>query len=347
VNAAARMRELAWAHRAPLLALAASAALHAAVVAGTPGALERPEADEPAVYSATLLAAPSPAPAPAAAPVPAARRARPRPPAILGTDVLAALTPETPADAPLDYPQASLEAPPEMVAMAQPAVPAKEPGPPAFPAQALPSSIAIEYQLTSAVADGRATYRWEREGDDYRIRAEAQAEGFFTLFLEGQMVQESHGTVGPAGLRPRRFSEQRPDAVEEGLAFDWSAGTVTFSRKGETRTGPLTDNTVDWLSMIFQLAHVPPTQGTHELQVFTQRRMYRFRLEVLGAVQIETPLGLVRALHLRHEDPAKSEAVEVWLGIDQHYLPVKLRYPVARNRLVVDQVATRVELGGP
>jgi hypothetical protein len=32
--------------------------------------------------------------------------------------------------------------------------------------------------------------------------------------------------------------------------------------------------------------------------------------------------------------------------VDQHYLPVKLRYPVARNRLVVDQVATRVEVTG-
>jgi hypothetical protein len=35
--------------------------------------------------------------------------------------------------------------------------------------------------------------------------------------------------------------------------------------------------------------------------------------------------------------------VDVWLGVDQHYLPVKMRYPVARNRLVVEQVATRVE----
>jgi hypothetical protein len=67
---------------------------------------------------------------------------------------------------------------------------------------------------------------------------------------------------------------------------------------------------------------------------------------VLGIEEIEVPLGRVRALHLRHEDPAKSEAVDVWLGVDQHYLPVKLRYPVARNRLVVDQVATRVDVGG-
>jgi len=162
-------------------------------------------------------------------------------------------------------------------------------------------------------------------------------------------VQESRGVVTSAGLRPERFIEQRPNASAEGLRFDWDGRTVTFERerKEDTRTAALEDNTVDWLSMIFQLAHVPPQSGVQELQVFTQRKMYRFRLEVLGVEEIQIPLGRVRALHLRHEDPAKSaEAVDVWLGVDQHYLPVKLRYPVARNRLVVEQVATRVDLPG-
>jgi hypothetical protein len=262
---------------------------------------------------------------------------------VLGSDVLAALPTEPMSDAAPE--PVSLEAAPEMVALAQPAAPVKALEPPSFPAHALPPAIAIEYQLTSSFADGRATYRWEREGDNYRIRGEAEAEGFFTLFLEGRILQESRGTVGGEGLRPERFSERRPNAPEEGLTFDWPAGTVTFERKGESKTGPLVANTVDWLSMIFQLAHVPPTAGAQELQVFTQRKMYRFKLQVVGLEEIEIPLGRVRALHLRHDDPAKAEAVDVWLGVDQHYLPVKMRYPVARNRLVVDQVATRVDIG--
>jgi hypothetical protein len=32
----------------------------------------------------------------------------------------------------------------------------------------------------------------------------------------------------------------------------------------------------------------------------------------------------------------------VWLGIDQHYLPVKMRYPVAKMRLMVEQSAARI-----
>ncbi len=63
---------------------------------------------------------------------------------------------------------------------------------------------------------------------------------------------------------------------------------------------------------------------------------------MLGVEEIEIPLGHVRALHLRHVDPEDQQVVDVWLGIDQHYLPVKLRYPVARNRLMVDQSATEM-----
>ncbi|HEX6363588.1 MAG TPA: DUF3108 domain-containing protein, partial [Albitalea sp.] len=68
-----------------------------------------------------------------------------------------------------------------------------------------------------------------------------------------------------------------------------------------------------------------------------------FQLQILGVEEIEIPLGRVRALHLRHDDPADNrEAIDVWLGIEQHYLPVKLRFPVARNRLMVEQAATGV-----
>lgn len=337
-------RDLAARYRLPALALAASTAIHAAVMIGLPSRIAAMEDAEPAPFEATLLAATISPPPPAAPPRSAPRRPRPRPPATVPADTLAALPTATASDAgPEPAPEAGLADPPEMLALAQPATPVKALEPPAFPVEALPAKVSIEYQLTSAFADGRATYRWTREGDEYRITGEAEAEGFFTLFLEGRIVQESRGKVGPAGLRPDRFSEQRPNAREEGLTFDWDERTVTFERKGEQRTAPLADNTVDWLSMIFQLAHLPPASAAQELQVFTQRKMYRFSLQVVGIEEIDIPLGRVRALHLRHEDPSKSaEAVDVWLGIDQHYLPVKLRYPVARNRLVVEQVATRV-----
>ena len=342
--ASTRATELVSRYRMLGLAVLASAALHAAVMVGMPRRLDAiDEAVEPA-YSATLDVAPVVAPAPAPPPRPAPRPRRPnRPPIALPPDALAALPVETASDAaPGGGPPTQLAAAPEILALAQPAAPVKALAPETFPVTALPADVSIEYHLTSSFADGRATYHWAREGDSYTIRGEAEAEGFFTLFLEGRILQESRGAVTASGLRPERFTERRPSAAEEGLSFDWNGGKVTFERGDERRTGELAGNTVDWLSMIFQLAHVPPASQSYDMQVYTQRRMYRFSLKVLGVEEIDIPLGRVRALHLRHDDPDRKETVDVWLGVDQHYLPVKLRYPVARNRLVVDQVATRV-----
>ncbi len=367
--------ELLSRNRIAAVALLASAIAHAAVFVGLPPRIAIVDEPAQAAYSASLDAmgatlatagaGAQAAPAPAAtvrprrpkSPHPQSRLAPPPPPMA----AFGAAAPAEPAVAPAEPARTAVAeakvapAPPErpeVLALAQPAVPAGTQGasrgvkalePEKFPVESLPASVTIDYQLTSAFADGRATYHWDRQGDTYRIRAEAEAEGFFTLFLEGQIVQESHGTVTAAGLRPERFSERKPGGPPEGLEFDWPGRRITFDRNGERKTTPLDDNTVDWLSMIFQLAHLPPPTESFGLQVFTQRRMYRFQLNVLGVEEIEIPLGRVRALHLRHAAPDNAnEVVDVWLGIEQHYLPVKLRFPAARNRLVVEQVATRV-----
>jgi hypothetical protein len=328
--------------RAAAVALAASAAFHGAALVGVriPGA---GDADlEPHAYEAKLepaaaeLAPPPSAPPPA--PRPRARKSEPRPgetvallPAAIEAEALAPLEPAAPP-----------EPAPEVVALAQPPSLYVPPDLPPFRPDALPAELTIHYALTSSFADGEASYSWKRDGDRYEITGTAQATGFFTLFLEGRIDQTATGRVTPGGLKPDRFTERRGETPEEGLAFDWEAGRVEFRRGEATRAGPLTDTTVDWLSMIFQLAHQPPAGEKVELRVYTQRRLYQYRLKVLGMEEIDLPFGRARTLHLRHAGDRPEEAVDVWLGVDQHYLPVKLRYPVARNRLVVEQTATSV-----
>jgi hypothetical protein len=337
-------------YRVAVLALAASAALHAAVFVGIPQRVEGFDDESGIAYSATLdpaaevtaSVAPAPAPPRRATKPRAGPRPAPAPEPIAEPETQA---PELLASAPepeAKPPEPALEEPkPEVVAMARPAA-AAPPEPPRFPMDAFPASVSITYALTSAFADGRAEYTWSREGDNYRITGEAEATGFFTLFLEGRILQESRGTVTSEGLRPESFTERKPNMAIEGLEFDWAANKITFERNGAKKTVDLGDKTVDWLSMIFHLAHMPPTGEDYVLRVYTQRKLYEFKLKMLGVEEVEIPLGKVKALHVRHVDPRNSEAVDVWLGVDQHYLPVKLRYPVARNRLMVEQSATSV-----
>ena len=344
-------RLLAPALRPATVAVAISAALHGAALTGigVPGEgdanLEIPS------YTATLeppaFTAPPPAeslPAPKPAP-----RPRPRPRKTFAfPDETLALLPDSVEQAqaattePASEELQRLEPLPEVVALAKPAEPVAPPEFPAFRPDALPAEVTIAYSLTSAFADGEAEYTWKRDGERYEITGFAQASGFFTLFLEGHIDQKASGRVTAEGLRPERFTERRGETPEEGLAFDWDAHQVEFRRGDSTRTAPLTDSPVDWLSMIFQLAHMPPKGDTMALRVFTQRRLYEYRLQVVGPEVLELPFGAARTLHLRHAGAKPEETVDVWLGVDQHYLPVKLRYPVARNRLVVEQTATSV-----
>ena len=348
-----RAAEFVDRYRIAALALAASAALHAAVFVSMPARFEAPDDPTYSEYSANIESAAAPAPAPKPVPKrvhkPRPRIAPPPPP----PQVVAAAAPETipapdaekqlPGSDPVDEDAVADSVEKEILASAQPAVPVKALEPPKFPVDALPARVSVTYALTSSFADGRAVYEWSRDGDRYEIHSEAQAVGFFTLFLEGRIRQESEGTVTTQGLRPTRFVEHRPNVEDEGLEFDWEQKKVTFDRGSNgKRTDAITGNAVDWLSMIFQLAHVPPTGDAFDLQVFTQRKFYKFHLIVLGVEEIEVPIGKVRALHLRHIDPDDKSVVDVWLGIDQHNLPVKLRYPVARNRVTVTQVVTDI-----
>jgi hypothetical protein len=333
--------------RAAAVALAASAALHGAAIVGYRGHEEDAVSLDVPAYTARLEPAAVIVDSPPARRAPAPR-ARPKREARPGETI--AMLPTTldepaPVVIPALAPPPVLDEPttaPEVVALAQPAVPVAALEPPRFSPGALPAKVSISYALTSVFADGVAEYTWQREGERYQITGEAQASGFFTLFLEGRILQESSGRVTAEGLKPDKFVERRPDTPEEGLTFDWDARTVAFNRGRDSRTAPLTDDTVDWLSMIFQLAHMPPQGDEVQMRVFTQRRMYQFRLQVLGREDLDLPFGRVVALHLRHDGEKPDERVDVWLGVDQHFLPVKMRYPVARNRLMVEQTATSI-----
>jgi hypothetical protein len=340
-------------------AIAVSAALHAAVFVGMPAQLASADRSQPEVFSARLDAAP-PAPAavaptrpPAPKPRPRARLAHAHPAPPPAPQVMAAVAPSSDVPAvPLPAPEPpSPPAPaPEPVAMAEPILPwfptppTPVQEPPIFPMEGLPAHLSVTYELHSGLLGAEATYHWERDEDSYRITGEGDAVGLFQLFVDGPIRQESVGTITAAGLRPERFVERKPGGDAEGLEFDWPRHTVTLERGTSRKTAILAEDTVDWLTMIFQLASVPPRAqaGTFPLRVYTQRKLYDFRLKVLGVEELEIPLGKVRALHLRNVDPQDGKETDVWLGIDQHYLPVKMRYPVAKMRLMVEQSAARI-----
>jgi hypothetical protein len=276
------------------------------------------------VLSATLTE--MPAPPPVASPPPPKTPARTRRP----TSRLVPARPE--AAAPAAEAESSAAAPatqkapepaPAPVVIAAPAAP---PAPVAPPAKVLPPRLDLAYKVfmgTQGFLVGDATYRFEHEGDTYRISTVAQARGLAALIVHGRGKVESRGRITPAGLVPGSFEVERgrPDRREI-ATFDWNSKVVTLH---EQKTAPLDELTFDPLTVLWQSYFTPPTGDRYSFSVATTRRIYHYDVTREGEERIAWPHGEVDTVrwHRKSED-SKTEAW-FWLAPSLHYIPVKIR----------------------
>jgi len=309
------------------VALAISLALHLLVITGPawelPTLAELLEPDQGPPLDAHLVAHPGPV---AAKP----KRVKPKPqPAV--PDEGKVSRGDTPAAA---------EAPPAPV---EEDLPAAEPVA-ALPAteMTLPGFVRIEYRVTmgeAAFPIGRAVQEIRHDGAQYSMRNDAETTGIVSLFRPARIVNVSAGDVVASGLRPREYWVRRDNGKGEAGHLDWEAGQV---RLDNGRNYPLEAGTQDLLSMFAQLALMDIAGNPISLPVATGKKVERYDFAVVGRERIATPRGERATLHLRNRQPDGREATEIWLGMDDGRLPIKIRH-VDRRGDIFDQVAVRIE----
>ncbi|HSD40640.1 MAG TPA: DUF3108 domain-containing protein [Burkholderiales bacterium] len=336
--------------RVLLLAVGASAGLHLMALVGIPrfdlGA-RIDDSPPPPPLEARLL--PPPPPAPAAAPpnrAPDARRPTRRAPPLLPL-VQEAVVPQ------YEYP----EGPFEGIASAASDAPSDSAGAPAGEAYAVAEAAPApaEYPLRHAklVFDlyygaqpskvGQVTHTWAQDGHEYRVETVAEAVGFVSLLFNGRLVQHSSGVFTADGLLPTVYrAELGSRSRTEVARFDWAEGKIALTSKGESRLVDLPAGAQDPLSMLHQLYFMKPIPEAAQLDVATGRKLYRYLYRIVGETQIETPLGLVRALQMRRQDPDGAR-MDVWLDLDRSLLPARI-HSVDRRGMVLEQVIREARL---
>ncbi len=196
----------------------------------------------------------------------------------------------------------------------------------------------------------RLEYHLVHDGARYEIRTAAEAEGLISLVYSGTLSQASVGRLGPDGLEPLRYTEQRGRRPERTVAFDPVAHRLT-PNGGRDAPVAMPPGTQDRLSVFYQLgllARAEPGRfvagAVRELPVATMRDVRIERFEVVGDETLPAPGGPIRALHLRRPPPPGTDdpRIDLWLGYDFQMLPVRLRVEDAGRR-VLDQV---IERGG-
>lgn len=327
-----------------LLALSASMALHLSLLA-SPG-WRMPTLDDLSVPEDALDARLMPLPRPAAATATgtAPRRTAPlrpprREPALAPAADLPAVAESPPVvQAPVAEPPVAIEAP---------ALPAPEPAPvlTASPrAITLPRRGSIRFLVRKGddgFVIGQVSHEWRHDGAAYVLTSTAETTGLVGLFRPARVVQTSEGEVVDGALRPREFRAERNGVVNDRARFDWTTGRIALA--GGARELPLTVGSQDMLSLAYQLGLtvVPPEGG--DLSVATGSKLERYTVTAVGEENIEVPAGGRRALHVVVRGAAGVEATEVWLGLDDHRLPLRIRH-VDRRGDSYDQVAETIEL---
>jgi hypothetical protein len=243
------------------------------------------------------------------------------------------------------------QAEPSPVATASPA-PALAADPPRPPLPALPASRSQRFRVywgdfTEQHSVARLSYHLTHDGERYRIRTEGEAEGLISLVYSGTLIQESTGRLGPDGLEPLRYAEQRGKRAERAVEFDPAAHRLLPS--GGVPPLAVPPGTQDRLSVFYQIglmARSDPASfvagQSREVPVASLKSVETQRFDVIGDETLMTPEGPIRALHLRRPNPTGKgdPRIDLWLGYDFEMLPVRLRIEDAGRR-VLDQLIER------
>ena len=99
------------------------------------------------------------------------------------------------------------------------------------------------------------------------------------------------------------------------------------------------DGTQDQLSALYQLAFTAPHSGRVTVVITTGRKLNQYTYQVVGEETLQTPLGTLRTEHLASvQAPQETNGTgDIWLAIDQHYLPVRFKLTTSDGE-VLDQV---------
>jgi hypothetical protein len=341
-------------------AIALSLAIHLAALLGTPrfdpGWVE--EAEPVLPLEATIVALEPPPVKAAPAPPPARRpKSRPKPPAPAPAapeqypsySLLDAPSPDGDPgpDAPELAERPALEAP---AALVEPPAPEPTPEAPASPQYPLRRARLVYdlFYLTSLEANnptkiGQVTHRWSQDGQSYEVESVAEAVGFLSLVFNAKFVQRSTGEIGADGLQPAQYTLDRGRGDRTEVArFDWPAGRLALAWKGESRTLALPAAAQDPLSLMHQLYFLRSVPASGTLAVATSRKLYRSSFALLGGETLLAPLGAVRTLRFRRQEP-NGAATELWADLDRSLLPARVR-AIDKKGNVVDQVVREVEL---
>lgn len=190
------------------------------------------------------------------------------------------------------------------------------------------------------------TETFETRDGSYRIAHESRAVGALALFERQPVNLVSSGQLTESGLRPRHFEGGRSatDRRRVQAEFDWQSGQLALTHGGRTETVPLPPSAQDRLSAMYQfMFQAPGKRQSVEVVQTNGRKLSVQHYTVNPGVEIETPLGRMRTLHLVKQHGPAEDGAEIWLAPQHRYLPVRMLI-LEDDGVRYEQIITRLVL---
>jgi hypothetical protein len=212
-------------------------------------------------------------------------------------------------------------------------------------AGSVPSRIEIKYRVSlGSMKIGEGSDVFQQDGKSYSVVSESKTAGLAAVVYQLNIRREAKGSVTANGLRPASFVELRNGQMKRGANFDWNANQVQLT-DGETKqTVALPPNTWDSTSFAWNFVFVPPEGKEINLHLTDGRRVTEYRYSILGHEKLQTPLGEMDTLHVKKvQEEGDKRAFDVWLAVERHYLPVRIRY-TEKDGTAFDSLAESINL---
>jgi hypothetical protein len=193
-----------------------------------------------------------------------------------------------------------------------------------------PPSTRLSYSLVGdyrGPVEGSARVEWIRQGDVYQVHLDVN------VGAVARRRMSSEGRLGEQGLQPRLYEE-----VTTALFRDTRRHVVRFEADrivlSNGQIQPTLPQVQDTASQFVQLTWLFSTQShllrpgaSVEVPLALPRRVDRWVYDVQQEEEVQTPAGLIRAVHMkprRLQSPKGELLVETWFAPSLQYLPVRI-----------------------
>ena len=186
---------------------------------------------------------------------------------------------------------------------------------------------------------GEVTEKFTVRDNKYHIESVAKP---ILSWLLPTLTQTASGTVTADGLRPEHFTQTISNKPEKSRAadFNWVDHELVLTRNGDITKHALKPQTFDSLSLKYQFMFTPP-QSDGSVTLTDGKKVEEYPYRVFKDQLVKTPSGNYDTVHVAKIKADQSEAsFELWLGKDQHYVPVKVM--AANDEHMLEQLLTKI-----